>query len=342
MHNKLYEKTKKLGNSFKTFVKQNYKILTIEIIVLSLFLIPTGTEIYSPGSLLNLEERIEIEDAYEKDGTINATYVTSRNGTVAFYLLAKIIPSWDIEDKSEVTLEGEEYDDAIKRQKISLESANENAIMLAYKKSNKKIDITDSKVYVLAKTEDSKTNLKVGDEIIKIDNQKIEKLTDIENIIKEKNVNEKIKIKVIRDEKEITVTGKLIETKNKPTIGVYLQELHEYKTEPKIKIETEKSESGASAGLMTSLQIYNLLNPTDITKGLTISGTGTIDSEGNVGSIDGVKYKLAGAVKKHADVFISPEDNYKEAQQEKEKHNYKIKILKVSTFDEALEKLNEL
>lgn len=342
MYNKLYEKIKKIGKSTKKFIKENYKILIIDIVIISLFLIPTGTEIYSPGSLLNLDDRVEIEESYEKEGTINATYVTSRNGTIAFYLLAKVIPSWDIEKKSDITLEGEEYNDAVKRQRISLESANENAITVAYEKSGKTIEITDSKIYVLATTEDSKTDLKVGDEILEIDNTKVENFEDIENALKDKKVNDKVEIKINRDNKEQTITGTLIENEGKPSIGVYLQVLHEFKTDPEIKINTDKNESGASAGLMTSLQIYNELNSIDITKGLTISGTGTIDLEGNVGEIDGVKYKLAGAVKKGADVFICPEENYKEAIKEKKEHDYKIKILKVSTFDEALEKLEEV
>ena len=51
----------------------------------------------------------------------------------------------------------------------------------------------------------------------------------------------------------------------------------------------------------------------DITKGKTVVGTGTIDIDGNVGAIGGVKYKLIGAVKNKADVFLVPKDNYEEA-----------------------------
>ena len=35
--------------------------------------------------------------------------------------------------------------------------------------------------------------------------------------------------------------------------------------------------------------------------------------EGNVGAIDGIKYKLKGAVKKNMDVVLVPEANYEEA-----------------------------
>ena len=48
------------------------------------------------------------------------------------------------------------------------------------------------------------------------------------------------------------------------------------------------------------LAIYKELIEEDITHGLKIVGTGTIDELGNVGEIDGVKYKILGAVKNKA------------------------------------------
>ncbi|MEG1508785.1 MAG: hypothetical protein RR373_09175, partial [Akkermansia sp.] len=53
--------------------------------------------------------------------------------------------------------------------------------------------------------------------------------------------------------------------------------------------------------------------------------------------IGGIKYKLAGVVKKKADLFFCPAgENYNEAMKEKKKNKYKIKIIGVETLDEAL------
>ena len=87
---------------------------------------------------------------------------------------------------------------------------------------------------------------------------------------------------------------------------------------------------------MLSLAIYNAITKEDITKGKTIVGTGTIDINGNVGKIDGVKYKILGANKNKADLFICPKENYEEAIKIKEEHNLDLKIVSVSTFDEAI------
>ena len=65
---------------------------------------------------------------------------------------------------------------------------------------------------------------------------------------------------------------------------------------------------------MLTLAIYSNLNKIDLTHGKTIVGTGTIDADGNVGQISGIKYKLLGAVANKGDIFLVPDgDNYKEA-----------------------------
>ena len=89
-----------------------------------------------------------------------------------------------------------------------------------------------------------------------------------------------------------------------------------------------------------SLEIYSQLINKDITRGRKIVGTGTISEDGEVGEIDGVKYKLRGAVKNKAQIFIAPSgNNYKEAVKEKKKNNYKIKIIEAKNFKQVLEEL---
>ena len=88
---------------------------------------------------------------------------------------------------------------------------------------------------------------------------------------------------------------------------------------------------------MIALAVYDAITEEDITGGLTIVGTGTIDVYGNVGSIGGVEYKLKGAEKKGADIFFVPRgENYDEAKKLVDKEKYKIKLVPVSTFEEAL------
>lgn len=104
-------------------------------------------------------------------------------------------------------------------------------------------------------------------------------------------------------------------------------------------MKTKGSESGSSGGLMLALAIYNDLIKDDLTKGRKIVGTGTISLDGTVGAIDGVKYKMLGAAKKEADIFLCPEENYDEALKIKNEFELDLILKSVKTFDEAVDYL---
>ena len=67
--------------------------------------------------------------------------------------------------------------------------------------------------------------------------------------------------------------------------------------------------AGPSAGLMFSLAIYDALTPGELTGGKNIAGTGTMDDDGTVGPIGGIRQKLIGARRAGADYFLAPADN---------------------------------
>ena len=103
------------------------------------------------------------------------------------------------------------------------------------------------------------------------------------------------------------------------------------------ELRTDKI-GGPSAGLMFALGIYNALTPGDLTQGYKIAGTGTISTDGRVGPVGGVKYKIAAAEKAGAKVFLAPQDNFEEAQ----KYARKLRVVPVRTFKEAVEALRAL
>lgn len=334
--NKIYEKTKK-------FIKENYRSIIFLIICILLATIRLDYEVYTPGSLSNLSDRIEVEDAYPSKGSFNLTYVSAKTGTIPAILLSYIIPSWDLVSIDDVRVsEDEDYDDILKRGQMDLHSVNENAIAVAFKKAKEEYEITKNESQVYYLLDEANTNLLVGDVIKSINGQKIKSFDDISESYAGKKAGDKIDIKVKRDGKSEDCYAILYESDGKLLIGMTIVNLIDVKTDRDINFKYKATESGASGGLMSALEIYNRITEYDLTKGKKISGTGTISLDGKVGEIAGVKYKLAGAVKKKADVFIVPSENYDEAIKLKEKKNYDIIIIKADTFDNVVEALTEL
>jgi Lon-like protease len=96
---------------------------------------------------------------------------------------------------------------------------------------------------------------------------------------------------------------------------------------------------GPSAGLMFALGIVEKLDPRDITGGLNIAGTGTIDEKGSVGAIGGIPQKMIAAQRAGAKVFLAPKENCAQAKQTKPKG---LRLVKVANLHGALRALELL
>ena len=337
MFNKVYLRVKK-------FMKDYYKSIIFLVICYFVFTFPLPYYIYAGGGTINIDDRIEIEGSSSSSGSLNFAYVKELEGNVASFILGNIIPSYDIEKKENVELsEDESSEDILFRNRIYLENANQTAIMLAYTKADKEVEITNKHFYIIYVEEKEDKGLRVGDELIKVNDKEIDEVTDFTEEIQNYDVGDTIEVTVIRDNKEIIVTPTVKEENGRKITGVSVSTIYDFKTNPEIELKFKDSEGGPSGGLMLTLAIYDKLTDGDLTKGLKIVGTGTISSDGTVGEIGGVKYKLNGAVKAGADLFLVPVgDNYKEALKEKEEHDYDIEIKAIGTFDEAVEYLESI
>lgn len=332
---------KKIKKYIINDIKRNYKFYIGLFLIMALFLVRFDYVIYTPGSLENLNDRIIVTPSNESKGSMNLTYVTSIPANIPNMLLSLIIPNWDIESLNNMRVEDESEKEIENRDKIYLKDTSYDAVIAAFKEANMKYEITNVDVTITYIYNIARTNLKVGDVIKTINGVKITSFNSLINEVNKYEVGEKLIINVLRNNKIIEREATIVLEENKKMIGISLAELKNIKTNPEVKFVFKNNESGSSRGLMCALEIYNRITKYDITKGDIISGTGVIDENGNVGSIGGVKYKLKGAVNKHAKVFIVPSDNYEEAISLKNKYKYDIEIIKADTLKNVIKALKE-
>lgn len=333
MFNKLYVGIKK-------FIVDNYKFLIVWAIIIFLFFYELPFAIYTPGGIVNLEDRIEVDGEHVTEGSLNMSYVSLVKGTLPMILLSYVIPNWDLVSRNEITRDDESVTEMLELEKLYMQSSIDNATILAYQKADKEIDVTREVNNIIYIAPEAKTDLKVYDELLMIDGIDVENIIELKEIVNSKKEGDIVNITVNRDGKKKECQAEIYATSDGLKVGISFLTTYEYVTDPSITVETKSSESGSSGGLMLSLAIYNAITDEDITHGKTIVGTGTITVDGIVGPIDGVKYKILGAVKSDADMFLCPEENYEEALEVKEKFDLDILIHSVRTFDEALAYLN--
>lgn len=329
---KIYEK-------LVNFIKEEYKFLIVLalIIIIGLYRLPYN--IYNGGGILNIAHRLEIENEYHEKGSFNMAYVKSIKATIPVYLLSYIF-NWERESIDSVKLdENDNQKDMWKREQIYLNEANNSAVISAYNKAGEYINIRKEMLEVLYIDKDSNTSLNIGDVVISIDGVKLNSFQEIADVLAKHKIGDKIEVEYLRN--GIKEKGYIVvrEIDGEKKAGIYLIKMFEYDVNRKIKLDFNSSEGGPSGGFMLSLAIYNRLIPEDLTKGRKIAGTGTIDKDGNVGVIGGVKYKVMGANSGRADIFFVPEGNYEEAIKFKEEKGYSLNIVKVNTLTDAIEYL---
>lgn len=322
------------------------------VFVLTLF-IPTPYYLYQPGSAEELAPRVTVENGQkEEKGSLYLTTVLSYKASNIYYLIYGLLaPNTDLRKVQDVRgdLTDEEYDRLLKHM---MDSSQQNAIGSSLKEAGEKVDTVHAGVFItnILPTSKAKGSLQVGDIITAVDRHPITQMSDLLEYLSSKKPNETIEVQFIRGEETDTKKIELmsLETETRRAgLGILLENQISLKTDRKVEINASDI-GGPSAGLMFSLEIYSQLTPGDLTKGYKIAGTGTIDQEGNVGQIGGIRDKIIAAHDAGINIFFCPKDIHTEDMNEKDvidevnKHGYDIKIVPVKTMADAIEYLSHL
>lgn len=334
-------------------------IITCLAVMVGLFL-PLPYYIEMPGSAEDVQQFVSI-DGQKNDhtGAYLLTTVGIRQASPLTLLMAKFNDFQEIETSEELFGENdsEEYDLIGQLQMTSSENmAKKVALDLA----KEPYQFVYEGVFVHSVVEDSDFagKLKVGDVVYQVDNQDFESSEQFMDYVKNKQLGDKVTLKIKRDDEEKTVSGHLIKLKEtkKVGIGITLSDKTSLKTDRNITFDVDGI-GGPSAGLMFTLEIYEGLTGENLRKGHVIAGTGEIRSNGDVGMIGGIDKKIVAADKAGAEYFFAPSEEYSEdvlkenpdlknnyqvAQEAAKKIKTNMKIIPVKNVEDALDFLKTL
>lgn len=334
---------KKFYEKVKEFIKTEYKFILFLIVFVVICTWPVNYYIVIGGGISDISDRVVVENSDSSNGSFNLSYVSELKGTTLSYLLSYVMPHWkrvSMDDYKYTT--DEDYQDIEFRSELDLLSSNSNAIYYAYQLADKPCEVVKTDVYVIVKFPEYDNPLEVGDKLLKVNGVLCANLVEFQEAIQKVDGNS-VRVTVLRDGKEMELTSKLYEEENRKVLGVGLQSVTTYDVDPEVEFQFEKNESGPSAGLITTLSIYDQLTKGDLTKGKLIAGTGTIEADGSIGQIGEVEYKLLGAVDGGAQVFLVPAgENYQDCKKMKKDENLDIKLISVKNIDDAIKKLKDL
>ena len=181
---------KKIKNYIIETIKEEYKFIIFLTLLLIVLNIPLNYYIIMGGGISDASSRIVVEGKNESEGSFNISFVTQMNANLLFYGMSYIIPSWEREDANLYKYtEEENLEDIEFRSDLDLMTANGTATYWAYTLAHKKIKENSSEWYVIITyPEEYDTPLKVGDQILEVDNQFFDSVADYSEYLQTKEV----------------------------------------------------------------------------------------------------------------------------------------------------------
>jgi len=322
-------------------------VLTFFIVVGSLTFVKTDYFFMSPGPPYQWEiEYGEIEN-YDFDGNLYQLTVRRDEASALIYLWSFFDNSIDLYPREMILPNGVTREELNQISIQNMKTSENVAIAVALEYLDFNVSTKGEGVLVVGVLEGSPVEgkLKKGDKIFSINNKEISSASEFIATLREFEIGEFIKIGLYRefdgDEQFLEIETKLIEHvdyEDEPMVGFLATTINEKFDFPFLIDIKTGNVGGPSAGLMMALNVYNNLIPEDITNSMVIAGTGTIEVDGSVGPVGGIKQKVISAKNAGAELILVPMANFEEA---KPLATNFTKIVAVESFEEALKVISK-
>ena len=319
-------------------------ILLIFLIGSSPFgLVKTNYYFMSPGPPYQWDIEVSNKSTFASSGTLYQLTVRRDEANYFYYFWAKLDNSVDLYEREQILPKGVNPDELNEISRNNMRTSENVAIAVALNSLGYNITTSGDGVLVVGILEDSPVaeKLQKEDLIVMIEDEEVTSVSDFIGKLRTFNIGDIVTISYIRNGELQMFDTKLIEHveyEGEPMVGFLASTPNEvYEFPFDVDINTG-SVGGPSAGLMMALNVYNLLVNEDITKGKTIAGTGTIEIDGSVGPVGGVKQKIIAAKRVGAELVLVPTSNFEEAVQFIDENT---EIIPINSFVEALSVINE-
>ena len=324
------------------FFKKN-KLLKIILITYTFLIFPFGfakSDYYfmSPGPPYQWNIEIENVETYEYDGNLYQLTVRRDEANYFVYAWARLNSQIDLYPREVILPDGVTPQELSEISIQNMVTSENVAIAVALDSLDYEIESEGDGVLVVGLLDDSpvKDKLIKNDLIISINNELVRSASEFISMLRTYEIGDIVNIGLIRNEQELTIQTKLIEHveyENEPMVGFLASTPNQQFIFPfEVDIKTGNV-GGPSAGMMMALNVYNLLTEDDITNGKKIAGTGTIEIDGSIGPVGGVKQKVIAAKRANAGLILVPTANYEEASVFADDNT---QIVAVDSFDNAL------
>ncbi|MET1051899.1 MAG: S16 family serine protease [Mycetocola sp.] len=327
------------------------------VILLGLALWPTSYVIQQPGPVFNTLGTVTIDDkevpmvtvdgaeTFDTDGALDMLTVQAIGNreqrpswfevVMAWFTPSKAVVPVDALFPAGVTTEEREAENA-----ALMVDSQQDAIAAALTELDYDFD-AQLAVGQVAEGAPAEGELEVDDEIIAVNGRAVTDLGSLREAIAANGSDTAATFDIVRDGEPMTVSitpvaATSADGEDSSIIGIATKVLYDFPVDVTIQLDNV---GGPSAGMMFALGIVDKMTEGKLNGGENVAGTGTIDGEGVVGPIGGIRQKLYGAVDAGATYFLAPEANCNEVVGHVPDG---LRVLSVATIDDALAALDAI
>ena len=327
----------------KKVPKSIWSLIIVIASILPFGLMKTDYYFMAPGPPYQWDIAIEGAESYDYEGNLYQLTVRRDEANYFTYVWAKVDNSVDLYSREVILPKGVTPQELSEISIQNMKTSENVAIAVALNILDYEIETQGDGVLVVGVMDDSPVAGKLlkEDLIISINNEVIKSTTEFISLLRTYEIGDMVSIGLIRNDKEMSIETKLIEHidyENEPMVGFLASTPNQRFVFPiSVDIDTGNV-GGPSAGLMMALNVYNSLTEYDITKGIKVAGTGTIEIDGSVGPVGGVKQKVIAAKNAGSTLILVPTANFDDVQSYIDEDT---SIVSVDTFNEALNLISE-
>lgn len=323
------------------FLKQPLRVRVVRGVLLAALLAvaavytPTPYLLRAPGRAVRVADILTVQsgEARPVHGAFLMTTVLVEKASVLLCVYGILDPDAQLSEDLEVT--GDQAQSPGEGQQMELSQYFSTRVALeelGYKVQGRYLGL---RILQVDPESPNSSVLRPGDLITEIQGYQQASLDDLRKATKGKAESDSLPAVLQRDGKSIGVSLRLMERQGKMLIGVVLRPEYDAIALPVEVNFRSTNTSGASAGLVFALEIFDQLAPEDLARGRIIAASGTLDGAGRVGGVEGLPFKLVAAERAKAEVFLVPWENRDEIKNAVTR----MKIVPVKTFREALDAL---
>lgn len=308
--------------------------LVLSATLLSGLFWPTSQMVTYPGLAVNMNRYVHVEGG-QPHGEIMGLLVFDRPAFLADWLYAKLFPAYTFRPIETLGMSLGQYESLVRDLKAEADQIG-SAIALHEAGIGAGVKRSGAKVVLVEVEGPAHGELKPGDIIVQVNDAQVASLADLRAQMADVVPGSTVRLALLRDgerlSREVLTKGNP-EQPGQAIMGIQVTDSLEPDLPRKVAFRRYFAhEGGPSHGAALALALLDQLIPGGVTNGHRVAVTGTIDADGQIGRIGGIRQKAFTAKRDGADVFFVPKGQEEEAQAGAPG----LRIIPVDTFEEML------